>query len=598
MKHLLKYLLLYGFVAHLVACGSQESANTAVAGVNTALPAINTVATQATGTNVVGTSPQRDLLANLVIAYPSGALPAERAAAAAEQLAQNPAVLTFNAPTAQNSAGKISPQAATAYTVGLSAPVQRAQNTTLFGSYFFSIYPSEMSNALANNQTWNLEGTAFHASLDINPGLAPVWRFRNLINGSYLYTIDEGEKADIIANYSTYFLLEGPAWHASPVPATGFNPLYRFRNLTNGTYLFSAYEAERDAIIANYVGVFLYEGISYYVRQTPPVELSLLAGSGAFGSANGTGAAASFSNVLGMVHDSAGNVFATDFDNHTIRKITPAGVVSTYAGGTGAAGSANGPALAARFNRPWGLSIDSAGNLFVAEASSHTIRKITPAGVVSLFAGSPGVIGSVDATGTAASFKEPRGIAIDGSNNLYVADGANHTIRKITPAGVVSTMAGLALTSGIANGTGPAARFNTPLGVTADATGTLYVVDAGNHIVRKITPAGVVTTLAGSATGIAGSTDGAGSAAKFNTPYGIKLDAAGHVYVADTFNATVRKISPTGVVSTVVGGAGATPFTAGLLPAKIGEYAYGLDISSGQLFIGTSTRVMKVSGLP
>ena len=615
MQHLLKHLLLCVSIALLAACSAQESANADkkidVASVIIASIATNNIATQATQATTIGTSPRRDLLANLAIAYPGGVLPAERAAAAAEQLAQNPAALTYNAPAAQNfsaaatdttpispQSGTITAQATSIHTVGLSVPVQRAQNTTLFGSYFFSIYPSEMSSALANNPTWNLEGTAFHASLGINPGLAPVWRFRNLINGSYLYTIDEGEKADIIANYSTYFLLEGPAWHASPVPATGFSPLYRFRNLTNGTYLFSAYESERDAIIANYVGVFLYEGISYYVRQTPPVELSLLAGSGAFGSANGTGAAASFSNVLGTVHDSAGNMFVTDFDNHTIRKLTPAGVVSTYAGGTGAAGSANGSALAARFNRPWGLSIDSAGNLFVAEASSHTIRKITPAGMVSLFAGSPGVIGSVDATGTAASFKEPRGIAIDASNNLYVADGANHTIRKITPAGDVSTMAGLALTSGMANGTGPAARFNTPLGVTADATGTLYVVDANNHIVRKITPAGVVTTLAGSATGIAGSTDGTGSAAKFNTPYGIKLDAAGHVYVADTFNATVRKISPTGLVSTVVGGAGATPFTAGLLPARIGEYAYGLDIYNGQLFIGTSTRVMKVSGLP
>ena len=606
MTHSLKHLLLCTSIVLLAACGAQESNNTDAAGVNNASPATNTIATQTTGTNVVGTSPKRDLLANLALAYPGGVLPAERAAAAAKELAQNPAALTYNAPAAQGTASKISaqagvirPQAAASYTVGLSAPVQRAQNTTLFGSYFFSIYDFEMVNALAANPNWNLEGTAFYASLDINPGLAPVYRFRNLLNGSYLYTINEGEKDDIIANYSAYFVLEGPAWYASPVPAAGFSPLFRFRNLTNGTYLFSAYEAEKDAIVANYDGIFLYEGISYYVRQTAPIELSLLAGSDVAGSANGKGAAASFSNVVGMVHDSAGNMFVTDLDNHTIRKITPSGVVSTFAGVEGESGNTDGDSLAARFNNPWGITIDSADNLFVSEVSNHTIRKITPAGVVSLFAGSPDAIsGATDATASAAKFNSPAGLAIDAANNLYVADSSNHTIRKITPTGVVSTVAGLALTPGITDGTGNSARFNTPLGVTADAAGTLYVADTLNSIVRKITPAGTVTTLAGSATGISGNADGAGNAARFYSPYGIKLDTSGDVYVADTSNTTVRKITPSGSVSTVVGVAGVAPFAEGILPAAVGDPTYGLSIYAGQLFIATNTRVLKVSGLP
>ena len=604
MTHSLKHLLLCTSIVLLAACGAQESTNTDAASVNNASPATNTVATQTTGTNVVGTSPRRDLLANLAEAYPGGVLPAERAVAAAKELAQNPAALTYNAPVAQGTASKISaqagvirPQAAASYTVGLSAPVQRAQNTTLFGSYFFSIYDFEMVNALAANPNWNLEGTAFYASLDINPGLAPVYRFRNLLNGSYLYTINEGEKDDIIANYSAYFVLEGPAWYASPVPAAGFSPLFRFRNLTNGTYLFSAYEAEKDAIVANYADIFLLEGISYYVRQTAPIELSLLAGSDVAGSANGTGAAASFSNVVGMVHDSAGNMFVTDLDNHTIRKITPSGVVSTFAGVEGESGNTDGDTLAARFNNPWGITIDSANNLFVSEVSNHTIRKITPAGVVSLFAGSPDAIsGATDATGSAAKFNSPAGLAIDAANNLYVADSSNHTIRKITPTGVVSTVAGLALTPGITDGTGNGARLNTPLGVSADAAGTLYVADTLNSMVRKITPTGMVTTLAGSATGISGSADGISSAARFYSPYGIKLDASGDVYVADTSNTTVRKISPSGSVSTVVGVAGVAPFAEGVLPATVGDPTYGLSIYAGQLFIGTNTRVLKVSG--
>ena len=589
----------------MAACSSQEGANNDAAGVNTALDDTKTVATQATGTNIVGTSPKRDLLANLALAYPGGVLPAERAAAAAEQLAQNPAALKFNAPEAQSTASKISPQAgaitpqaATTYTVGISAPVQRAQNTTLFGSYFFSIYPSEMTNALATNPTWSLEGTAFHASLEINPGLAPVYRFRNLINGSYLYTISESEKTDILANYSATFVLEGPAWYASPVPAAGFSPLYRFRNLTNGTYLFSAYEDEKNAIEANYVGIFLLEGISYYVRQTTPLELSLLAGSGVAGAADGTGAAARFNTVGGMVHDSAGNLFVTDFANRTIRKITPAGVVSTYAGMAGISGSTNGGALAARFVSPVGIAIDSGDNLFVADYGNHTIRKITPAGVVSTFAGTPLVAGVINATGTAARFNGPVGMAIDVANNLYVTDWFGNTIRKITPAGVVTTVAGLAGTPSLADGTGTAARFRSPAGIATDATSTLYVADSGNNIVRKITPAGVVTTLAGSATGISGSTDGVGSAAKFFAPYGVKLDVAGNLYVAEFGNGTVRKVTPAALVSTVAGVPGGTLFTEGLLPAGIGQSAWSLDIYGGQLFIGTTTRVLKVSDLP
>jgi sugar lactone lactonase YvrE len=603
MKNLLKYQLICASIALLAACSSQESTNTDAAGVNIASKAPNNVANQATETMVVGTSPKRDLLANLALAYPGGVLSADRAAAAAQQLAQNPAVLKFNAARSQSlsqseSLAPIVPQAANSYTTGLYATVQRAQNTTLFGSYFFSIYPSEMSNALATNPTWNLEGTAFHASLGINPGLAPVYRFRNLLNGSYLYTINDGEKDNIIANYSTTFLLEGIAWYASPVPVTGFSPLYRFRNLTNGTYLFSAYEAEKDAIVANYAGIFLLEGVSYYVSQAAPLELSLLAGSGAFGSANGTGAAASFRFVTGLVHDSAGNMFLTDVDNHTIRKITPAGIVSTYAGVAGVLGSANGTGAVARFNYPWGIAVDSAGNLFVAEQGNHTIRKITPSGVVSLFAGSAGISGATNATGAAARFNGPTGLSIDGADNLYVADSGNSTIRKITSSGLVSTVAGLAGTRGISDGTGAAARFDSPSGITSDTAGTLYVADTGNNIVRKVTPLGVVSIFAGSSLGNAGSADAAGASARFDSPVGITMDATNNLYVSDRDNKTVRKITPSGVVSTVVGVVDGASFAEGLLPSVVGESTYCLAINRGQLFIGTETRVLKVNSLP
>jgi hypothetical protein len=150
-------------------------------------------------------------------------------------------------------------------------PVKRVQNTTLYGAYFFSIYPTEITTALATNPNWRLEGPAFWASLATGTDLYPVHRFRNKTNGSYLYSIYETERADIAANYAATFEYEGVAWYARQTPATGWSALYRFRNKTNGTYLFSAYESEKDAIVATYPDVFALEGIAYYVRQDAPI---------------------------------------------------------------------------------------------------------------------------------------------------------------------------------------------------------------------------------------------------------------------------------------------------------------------------------------
>ena len=171
------------------------------------------------------------------------------------------------------------------------------------------------------------------------------------------------------------------------------------------------------------------------------------------------------------------------------------------------------------------------------------------------FAGKAGVSGSADGTGSAARFSSPSQIAIDKDDNLFLADTANHTIRKITPAGVVTTVAGLAGSSGSADGTGSNARFNSPIGVAVDAAGNLFIGDSDNSTIRKITPGGVVTTFAGMA-GMTGSTDGVGAAARFNGPRGLAIDANGNIYVCDTFNNTIRKITPSATVTTLAGMAG------------------------------------------
>ena len=297
------------------------------------------------------------------------------------------------------------------------------------------------------------------------------------------------------------------------------------------------------------IGLYQYTGLAWVnvpSGRVPDADGSTLPANGAVVST----LANSFRRPSGVAVDGAGNVYATDQEANIIRKITPAGVVSVLAG-SGAAGSADGTGSAASFYAPSGVAVDAAGTVYVADQTNHLIRKITPAGVVSTFAGTVGAPGSADGAGTAASFYYPTGLALDAAGTLYVTDLYNFTIRKITPAGVVSTFVGLAGTSGFADGPGTAARFDQPTGVAVDAGGTLYVCDRNNNRIRKVTPAGVVSTLAG--TGAQGSANGAGTAATFNRPFGVGVDAGGIVYVADRYNNQIRRISPTGVVSTLAG---------------------------------------------
>ncbi len=285
------------------------------------------------------------------------------------------------------------------------------------------------------------------------------------------------------------------------------------------------------------------------------LAFSTVAGYAGQGNADGTSSNARFSNPSSVAVDSAGNVYVADTANHTIRQITASGVVSTLAGSAGLSGSADGMGSAARFNEPQGVAVDSAGNVYVADTGNHTIRMITPSRVVSTLAGLAGATGSTNGTGSSARFYQPEGVAVDSATNVYVADTWNHTIRKITPGGVVTTLAGSAGISGSANGTGTAALFYQPQGVAVDNSGNVFVADTGNQVIRQITPAGVVSRLAGSP-GNYGSADGTGGSARFYGPAGVAVDGLGNVYVADYFNQTLRKVTSAGVVTTLAGLAG------------------------------------------
>lgn len=250
---------------------------------------------------------------------------------------------------------------------------------------------------------------------------------------------------------------------------------------------------------------------------------------------------ANVSTPSGIAVDNQGNIFVTDFQNNYIYKINTNGTKSIYAG-NGSAGSANGMATAASFNNPGGIAIDALGNLFLADQQNNKIREITPAGVVTTFAGN-GNAGANDGIGLAASFNNPDGLVVDKQGNVYVADTKNNLIRKITPAGVVTTFAGSG-SPGNTDGTGIAASFNYPTSVAIDASGNLYVADYKNNLIRKITPNGVVTTLAG--TGSAGNINGVGASASFNAPLGLVVDTFGNMYISDAGNYLVRIIILTG----------------------------------------------------
>ena len=338
------------------------------------------------------------------------------------------------------------------------------------------------------------------------------------------------------------------------------------------------------AVATNSVSSVASTAATLTVLPAASSGLALLAGAiGGYGNADGTGSGARFSSPIASAVDSAGNAYVVDSENHTIRKVTPAGAVTTFAGTAGSSGSADGTGAAARFFYPAGIAIDSAGNAYVADWGNRTIRKITASGAVTTLAGTAGGTGSVDGPGGSASFGGPRGVAVDGAGTVYVADTDGSTVRKITPAGVVSTLAGLAGTTGNVDGAGAAALFRFPRALAVNAAGTVYVADTYNNVLRAITPAGVVSTLAGSTQG---SADGVGSAAQFSSPSSVAVDAAGTLYIADTDFSLVRKVTPAGAVTTLAGSPGTADSVDGSGAVAHFNRPWGIAVdAAGVLFV-------------
>lgn len=315
------------------------------------------------------------------------------------------------------------------------------------------------------------------------------------------------------------------------------------QGLVNGPALSAQLNSPRGQALDAQGNLYIADTNNNVIRRVDAQtgQTTTFAGNGTFGYVDGGAAAAQFRGPRTVLVKPDGTLLVADTGNNAIRQVDANGIVTTVAGGV--AGYLDGPGLVARFAGPVGMALDNIGNVYVTDINNFLVRKIQTDAIgnatVSTFAGS-GVRGHLDGPAGTARFLDPQAIAADASSNLYVADRAGHRIRLITPAGQVSTLAGTG-TAGYQDGPVATALLSSPVGVIVAANGTVYVADRDNYRLRAISSTGQVSTLAG--TGIDGFADGPATTAQLGICYQLNLDATGRLYAADLSNHRIRRLA-------------------------------------------------------
>ena len=353
--------------------------------------------------------------------------------------------------------------------------------------------------------------------------------------------------------------------------------------------------------------VFIADTHNFRVRKVNPQGIiSTFAGTGAAAVPSdpvGDGGPATNAIVQGprgLAIDSAGNVFIADVQNYRIRKVAPNGIITTVAGtGFSGFGGDDGPAIAAQLSFPTGVAVDGTGTLFIADAANARVRKVTPQGIISTVAGTGGTAFDGDGGPATMAAMGPEGVAVDAAGELLIADTFNHRIRKVNALGIISTIAGVSLAGFGGDGElATSARVNEPSGAVLDANQNLFIADTSNHRIRKVSPVGVITTVAGNGTPGFSGDNGPATAAQLNGPFGVAVKSDGTLYITDTLNNRVRKVAPDGTITTIAGD-GTFGFGGDEGPATAAKFRWPVGIvvdASGVVIIGDSNnhRIRKI----
>jgi len=329
--------------------------------------------------------------------------------------------------------------------------------------------------------------------------------------------------------------------------------------------------------------------------------INTFAGNGTIGYSgdNGPATSATLSEPDGIAVDSSNDIYIADSSNAVVRKVTPGGIISTVAGG-GSAATTGGPATGFSLDYPVCVAIDSSGNLYISDTNWGDVFKVTPSGTITIFAGNSTTGFSGDGgLATSASLSWASGVATDSSGNVYIGDYNNYRLRVVNAAGTISTIAGSG-TGSFGNG-GPAtsAGVNWPTGVALDSSGNLYVAETAGMMIRKVTPGGTISTAAGAGTAGYTGDGGAATAAQLKNPQGVAVDSSGNLYLADTSNNVIRKVTAAGTISTVAG-TGAAGFSGdggAATGARLNQPGSVAVDSAGNLYIADSVnyRIRKVT---